>query len=432
MAWPSEAGAIARVEGRRWRRARRRRLPHIINPATFRAHILLATRGKFRVFNDAEYRIYWNNARPPQPGDPVNETTATLPYTPAGTFADGTWWFSMSAFNGIWDSGFLPLGPNGETYLRLDIVSGSVVTGPPNGPQSWTLEARAGGVIRVSGGYLQAGSLRADQFFVEYTIDGVDTTPDFSLASGSTAWGDVEKNVATYTRDTAGDLDMHSNPAITRRIFTEFDLSTMTGRQILTVGCKYDVATFAVGVPYAFREIGLQPTLQADDNAGNQAIYDAILAGALIATDTMGGGDAIGWRTTDLGSGGVASLQAAIDAAQAYHAIGAKFASESGAVFMSWVRASGLSLLITASEWLYGTRPVPHLGLAMLTYDLPAQPHGTEVRVRLRMRRNDGTTPSPDWVYSENPEIKTIVADAQGPSAPLGGDRFTAPLPGEE
>ena len=27
----------------------------------------------------------------------------------------------MSYYNGLRDSGFLPIGPNGETYLRLDI-----------------------------------------------------------------------------------------------------------------------------------------------------------------------------------------------------------------------------------------------------------------------------------------------------------------------
>ena len=61
---------------------------------------------------------------------------------------------------------------------------------------------------------------------------------------------------------------------------------------------------------------------------------------------------------------------------------------------------------------------------AYLAYDLPAQPHGTIVRVRLQTRRNDGTEETPSWVYSDNSEIKTTTAAADGPTAPLSLERW--------
>lgn len=131
-----------------------------------------AGRGKYRVFNTAAYIFYRSNTGPPTETDALYESSATLPATPAATFADGTWWISVAYFNGVVKSGFLPLGPNGETFVRLDIVGGAVAGSPPQAPGDWRLEVRAGGVIRVVGFYLQLGANRATHWAITYTTNG--------------------------------------------------------------------------------------------------------------------------------------------------------------------------------------------------------------------------------------------------------------------
>lgn len=140
-------------------------------------------RGKYRVFNDAEYRLYRDNAAPPVEGDPPFATASALPDTPADVYGDGTWFLSVSYFNGAIDSGFLPVGPNGETFLTLVIDAGAAQENPPNAPLDWRLEARAGGVVRIHAVYFQADALRAEQWSIAYTTDGGDPpadTPDLT------------------------------------------------------------------------------------------------------------------------------------------------------------------------------------------------------------------------------------------------------------
>jgi hypothetical protein len=114
-------------------------------------------------------------------GDVPFATNATLPFTPADTFSDGTWYVSVSYFNGILDSGFLPLGSGGETFVRLDILAGESITAPPAGPTFWRLEHIGSGVVRVYGTYLERGSLRATEWALAFTTNGSDPaidTPD--------------------------------------------------------------------------------------------------------------------------------------------------------------------------------------------------------------------------------------------------------------
>jgi len=147
-----------------------------------RTRFYLDGRGKFRRFNYPQLRLYRSNIGPPEETDEPwlvrEDETATwqsyedaLPFTPDETFADGTWWLSLSFFDGVLDSGFLPLGGQGETFIRLEIVAGEVVNKPPNGPNEWRLEPRAGGVVRVVGLYYQTGALRAGQWALAYTTD---------------------------------------------------------------------------------------------------------------------------------------------------------------------------------------------------------------------------------------------------------------------
>lgn len=141
-------------------------------------------RGCYRIFNAACYRFYRSNERPPKTTDPPFATNATLPYSPSVSFADGTWYLSVSYFNGVLDSGFLPLGDNGETYLILRIVGGVQKYESPLGPNEWYLENVGAGVVRVHGYYRQRGGLRAGEWALAYTTDGSEPpidTPDVTL-----------------------------------------------------------------------------------------------------------------------------------------------------------------------------------------------------------------------------------------------------------
>ena len=163
------------LSGRSARAAARRELRRkslAADPSVFRARFRHDARGLYRVFNAAEYRFYRDNAAPPVEGDVPFATSATLPHTPADVFADATWYLSVSYFNGVIDSGFLPLGPAGETYLRLDLADGEESGSPPAGPTDWRLALDAAGVVRVVGFYWESGSLRADQWALAYTTDG--------------------------------------------------------------------------------------------------------------------------------------------------------------------------------------------------------------------------------------------------------------------
>lgn len=192
MAWPSEFGSISAVIGSPYADDSEPQPRHavIVRPPLVRFYSAL--RGKYRVFNTAEYRFYRSSTGPPKTTDTPFATNATLPHEPADTYGDGTWWLSVSFFNGVIDSGFLPIGPNGETFLRLDISGGVATNAPPNGPLDWRLVQRPNGVIRVLAWYYQPGTLRADTWALTYTTDGslpgeppaVSPTETVALAAG--------------------------------------------------------------------------------------------------------------------------------------------------------------------------------------------------------------------------------------------------------
>ena len=141
-------------------------------------------RGVYRVFNEAVYRFYRSQTAPPVEGDTPFDTNATLPHEPADTFGDGVWFISTSFYDGIYDSGFLPLGPLGETYIRLDLTAGVETTSPSSGPAEWHLENVGGGIVRVVASYAQDGTLRADQWSIAWTFNGSEpatSTPDAAV-----------------------------------------------------------------------------------------------------------------------------------------------------------------------------------------------------------------------------------------------------------
>jgi hypothetical protein len=242
--------SLRMVPGVRIRHRRRviRTAPRMMDFVLRQAQI----RGRSRVFNPAAYRFYRSNSGPPAETDSPYATSATLPATPADTYADGTWYLSVSYYNGILDSGFLPIGPQGQTYRVLTISGGAQTGNPPAAPMDVRLVARPAGVVRVLAVYHEAGADRADAWALAYTVDGSEPPAD--------------------------------TPSITQ---------TLTG-----------------------------------------------------------------------------------------------------------------------------------LGLEIFDYALPAQADGTTVKVRLQVRRNDGTDLSPVWVYSDS-TVLTIEADADGPTAPLAGDALS-------
>lgn len=164
----------------------------LIGGGPARVRFYASARGKYRIFAAAEYRFYRSQSAPPVAGDTPFATSSTLPHEPADTYADGTWYLAVSWFNGIFDSGFLPIGPLGEPYLRLDLASGAETISPPAGPLRWHLQARAGGVVRVAGVYCQAGALRAGQWALAYTVDGSTPAADSPGVTQAMAAADLD------------------------------------------------------------------------------------------------------------------------------------------------------------------------------------------------------------------------------------------------
>lgn len=185
-------------------------------------------RAQHRVFNAATFRLYRSNSAPPSPGDTPFATPASLPSTPADTYADGTWYLSVSYFNGVLDSGFLPLGSNGETYLRLDLSGGAEVGSPPQAPAAVYLEQRSGGVVRVHALCAETGALRPDTWAIAYTVDG--STPATSSPDATEAFT-ASAGVAVLSYD----LPAQANGTTVKvRVQLERDGAYSEGSTVLT------------------------------------------------------------------------------------------------------------------------------------------------------------------------------------------------------
>lgn len=211
-----------------------------------------AARGLYRVWNDAEYRFYRSNVAPPAAGDTPFATNATLPHTPVDTYADGTWYVSVTRFNGVLESGFLPIGPRGETYLRLVISSGAVLPTPPSVPLGARLEARPGGVLRVLAFYpgVADGANRADRWGMAYTTNG--STPAVGAATITRLMSGSGLEVLSY------DLPAQPNATVvkvqlqTMRGTTVYsDASAVLSATVSTAGPKFpqDLVSWPGGIP---------------------------------------------------------------------------------------------------------------------------------------------------------------------------------------
>lgn len=179
--WPSAALSAALVRGRRVRieereglgRGARARLP--FRPVDYGTRTS-TDRGLYRIFETAQYRFYrTNDGSIPDPStDTPFETSSSLPATLSTVFGDGVWHVAATYHNGIHESDLLPLGLNGETYIRLEVSGGAELPNPPKAPNQVTLEQRAGGVVAVIANYDEdfSSGLRADTWVISATYDG--------------------------------------------------------------------------------------------------------------------------------------------------------------------------------------------------------------------------------------------------------------------
>lgn len=239
MAWPSEAGAIAKVRGIMPRAAPEEQAASEmmfgllasdvadvweVNRGVHRvaAKALDATppplgsrrfnrrvaktkwrfdlRGLFRIFNDPEYRVFEGTA-PPQEGDTPLATPATLPHTLTAPYTvPETQYWSVSKYNGVLDSGFAPVGSNGETFLRFDVTAQAAFDlAPPQGARSVRLELRPGGVVRVIADYNEPGVLRATEWAITYTTNGADPgTPPAVAPTVTVAMNTTRTAILSY------------------------------------------------------------------------------------------------------------------------------------------------------------------------------------------------------------------------------------------
>jgi len=181
VAFPSRVPRLTPAQLVSFEKQRRRRIQkpssRLAGPV-LHPHEYLDARGLYRIFNTAGYRFYRSPHGPPTEDAVPLATNAALPYTTTATFADGTWYLSVSYFNGTIDSGFLPLGDAGETYRVLTLADGAATGQAPAAPLDWRLVASAAGVIRIVAAYYALGDDRADQWAIAYTIDGNDPPED--------------------------------------------------------------------------------------------------------------------------------------------------------------------------------------------------------------------------------------------------------------
>lgn len=153
------------------RSRRRRRLRGASPPPVGISRHYLAGRGKWRRVAAPEYRFFRDNSAPPAIDDTPFDSNPTLPYTPADTYADGTWYISMAYFNGVFLSDFFPVGPNDETYYTLVISAGDEVANGPNAPYKTSLAPLAAGVVRACG-FNRVSRGDGTHWAVSYTVDG--------------------------------------------------------------------------------------------------------------------------------------------------------------------------------------------------------------------------------------------------------------------
>lgn len=203
MAWPSEAGAVAFVHGRPSKRRPWRRRSRCLPPVPFKRRWYADYAANWRVFNDTAYRFYRRKGAPPKEDQAPFATSSSLPDTPTATFDDGIWYLAVSYFNGVLDSGFLPVGINGEPYAKIEISGGNEYATRPRSPFGLRLSREASGVVRVIGFYGQGDSDRAGEWSIAYTTNGSDPATDSPDVTVTMTRGGVQ--ILSYALPTQSD-----------------------------------------------------------------------------------------------------------------------------------------------------------------------------------------------------------------------------------
>jgi len=158
--------------------------------------------GRYRVFNDAEYRFFRSNSAVPQEDDTPFATASSLPDTPTTTFADGTWRVSAAYFNGCLQSGFYPI-ENGKTYATIVISSGTEQN-PPPGPHILDVRQVTDGVVQIRGMYVIPDNTETYAWAIAYTTNGSTPAEDSPTITQSMGTGNVDYLVYNLPSQAAG------------------------------------------------------------------------------------------------------------------------------------------------------------------------------------------------------------------------------------
>lgn len=191
-------------------------------------------RGRSRIFNAAQYRFYRKDGSVPVPGvDSAHATASSLPSTPAGAWADGDWYITVTYFNGVIESLPKLQPPDGTPAKFLEIASSAEVDLAPGDASEYSISAIAGAKIRAQAIY----SLASDR--------GRGVTP--------THWR------LSWTGDASGSASIAFGTSQNEEVRLDYEISLSDGQEItLTIKTGYDPGTGFV------ESAGVQATITAD------------------------------------------------------------------------------------------------------------------------------------------------------------------------
>lgn len=184
MAWPTPAGSVAQADIAVQPIPPPPVLPSsVIKPSLFRGQHYGTGRGCYRIYGTAQYLFYYDTSPITEDSD-LDAVNSDINYETVDTFITGVYYFGARYTNGIYTSPLLPVGPNGETYYRLDVDSGVETISPPGKPFDVRLLRDTAGVIQVLAGYFESyQTIRANQFAINATFNGSDPgqdSPDYT------------------------------------------------------------------------------------------------------------------------------------------------------------------------------------------------------------------------------------------------------------
>lgn len=131
---------------------------------------------------------------------------------------------------------------------------------------------------------LHPQGLKADFIYGDWTLaqnEGLEIDPDTATLDDPTVDGFIQQSDATYSRYTAtttlpiGKWQGATPPTYTDRSYVEWDISSLSGATITKTEFRYNGQTHhASASNIDIRAMASQPSIQVDDNTGNQVIWD--------------------------------------------------------------------------------------------------------------------------------------------------------------